>query len=166
MHHDTTNKRFEFFNRHVLIVYPEIKTRTLISWSEKGIISPLEQPVNKGGRRVYSYENLIEIGLTRLLSLKGVPIHTLKALLNNKKLKTALRSNGYRNFFILPFWPVPGYSSQTGKRTQETLQSFHNWIVQEKNKDRIIKLPAGAMDTICIDVEELKIYVDEGLSKI
>jgi DNA-binding transcriptional MerR regulator len=58
-------------HRDVLKVYPSLKPRTLISWSEKGLLTPVEKASGTGTRRRYSVRNLVEIGvILELVSYK------------------------------------------------------------------------------------------------
>jgi hypothetical protein len=56
-----------YTHKEVLRIFPNLKTRTLISWSEKGLMSPAIEADGTGSMRRYSFKNLIEIGVIREL---------------------------------------------------------------------------------------------------
>lgn len=56
-----------YAHRDILKIFPDLKTRTLISWSEKGLFSPEIDASGTGSRRLYSRKNLVEIGVIREL---------------------------------------------------------------------------------------------------
>jgi DNA-binding transcriptional MerR regulator len=57
----------------VLKIFPDIKPRTLISWAEKGLITPEVLAKGSGTRREYTLNNLLEIGIIKELVSRNVP---------------------------------------------------------------------------------------------
>lgn len=84
-----------YTNRDVLRVFPDLKTRTLISWSEKGLFTPLLAPDGPGSRRLYSVKNLLEIGIIRELVLYRFSLFAIKSILNKLSGRLASDDDDY-----------------------------------------------------------------------
>jgi DNA-binding transcriptional MerR regulator len=69
-------------HRDVLKIFPNLKARTLISWSEKGLLSPSVGASGSGSRRIYSEKNLIEIGVIRELVDYRFPTKIVKPIID------------------------------------------------------------------------------------
>ena len=88
----------QFVHKEVLKIFPWIKPRTLISWSERGLITPeFEDASGRGTRRKYSYKNLIEIGFVDELLKYGIPFFTVREFLEggDSKAKDKLFEKGF-----------------------------------------------------------------------
>ena len=68
-------------HRNVLKIFPDLKTRTLISWSEKGLFKPEVEARGPGTRRGYSKKNLIQIGVIRELVSYGLRHAIIKVIM-------------------------------------------------------------------------------------
>ncbi|OPY83926.1 MAG: hypothetical protein A4E71_02824 [Smithella sp. PtaU1.Bin162] len=78
----------EFYHQDILRIFPDIRPRTLISWGEKGLIKPLREAENRGGKRIYSYNNLIEIAFVRELFGYELPFKYVQSLMERGKPMT------------------------------------------------------------------------------
>lgn len=97
------NQKREFVHREVLKIFPWIKSRTLISWSERGLIKPeFEDASGRGTRRRYSYQNLIEIGFVSELLNYGIPFSMISNFIEQEKgLANELRARGFETVFVI-----------------------------------------------------------------
>jgi len=86
----------QFVHKEVLKIFPWIKPRTLISWSERGLVTPeLEDASGRGTKRKYSYKNLIEIGFVCELLEYGIPFSTIKEFLEKGGSSDKLFEKGF-----------------------------------------------------------------------
>lgn len=164
MHYDASHIKAQFNHRDILAVFPSIKPRTLISWSEKGLIKPLEKPINRGGKRIYSYENLIEIGFIRELLSWGLGFNKISSIVNHKEFKQYFHKYNYKSIFILKMYPLASISSKTKKRVGEVRWSL-KWEVIPISKFRIHP-EAGFTSALSVNLKRLKVYIDDGLKPL
>ena len=92
----------EFVHKEVLKIFPWINPRTLISWSERGLITP---DFDKGGagrgiRRRYSYFNLLEIAFVDELLTYGMPFSVIKAIIEEGNVGEQIRRKGCDLVFV------------------------------------------------------------------
>ncbi len=134
------NQDREFVHKEVLKIFPWIKPRTLISWSERGLIQPeFEEASGRGTRRRYSFQNVIEIGFVDELLQYAMPFHTIKRIIEAAGLSQQLREKGFDTVFwarreipVMP--PVKGVSSHESRMgvtyrwmtSLETLEEFQD----------------------------------------
>jgi DNA-binding transcriptional MerR regulator len=88
----------QFVHKEILKIFPWIKPRTLISWSERGLITPeFEDASGRGTRRKYSYRNLIKIGFVDELLKYGIPFSTIRGFLEEggSRAKDKLFEKGF-----------------------------------------------------------------------
>ena len=79
-----------FTHKDVLRIFPGIKARTLISWMERRLIVPFTSASGRGSSRIYSYLNLIEIGIVSEFLKHGIPFSVIEEVMTSpavKKLK-------------------------------------------------------------------------------
>ena len=82
----------------VLFRVRQINPRSIINLVEKGVIQPDKEPNNQGGKREYSFKNIIEFLIAGECLLFGMPIKQIKLILHNKLVQEEL-DKGY-NFKI------------------------------------------------------------------
>ncbi len=76
--------RSEYQHKDVLRIFPWLKARTLISWSERGLIKPdFNEASGRGSARVFSFTNLIEIGTVSELLQNGIPFANINHIMNS-----------------------------------------------------------------------------------
>ncbi len=92
--------RKQFLHRDVLKIFPYIRPRTLISWSERGLVKPeFVDAQGRGTERVYSYKNLLQIGMiSELLSYK-IPFIVVESAMKSNPMKQLLDSENLNTFF-------------------------------------------------------------------
>lgn len=67
-----------YTHAEVLTVFPGLKGRTLQSWCDKKLIRPKRDTSGSGYYRLYSYENLVQIGIVRNLFMVGLSLATIR----------------------------------------------------------------------------------------
>ena len=78
----------KFLHRDILNIFPWLKPRTLISWSERGLIKPdFSNAAGRGSSRVYSYGNLIEIGIVSEFLGHGIPFSIIEGIMNGSAVR-------------------------------------------------------------------------------
>lgn len=78
----------QFVHRDILNIFPWIKARTLISWSERGLVKPdFSNAAGRGSSRVYSYSNLIEIGIVSEFLRHGIPFSIIEEIMNGDAVR-------------------------------------------------------------------------------
>lgn len=86
--HNTLGKLYR--HSEVLKIYPSLRSRTLISWSEKKYFIPEVKPSGPGSRRQYSLKNLVEVGvifeLVKHRAQKGVILNVMNRLSDDERL--------------------------------------------------------------------------------
>lgn len=87
--------RYTFIHRDVMKVFPWIKARTLISWSERGLIEPVSNAAGRGSSRVYSYANLIEIGIISQFLQHGIPFPNIEAIMKSPPIKKLIKMRDF-----------------------------------------------------------------------
>jgi len=101
----------ELFNhKDVLRVYTDLKPRTLISWVDKGVLSPQVKASGTGTRNRYSVRNLVEIGVIRELTSYGMTHNYISSILKQlAEKKTLTEEDGYDVVVAVSRGYVSGY---------------------------------------------------------
>lgn len=72
-------KRDTFQHKDILRIFPDLSARSLVSWSEKGLLTPdYGEAMGRGTVRRYSFDNLIQAGVIRELFLLGFGFRDIK----------------------------------------------------------------------------------------
>ena len=101
-------------HKDVLKVYTDLKPRTLISWVDKGLLSPQVKASGTGTRNQYSVNNLVEIGVIRELASYGMPHNVISSILKELSNKARLtEDDGYDVVFSVCRSYVSGYKRRT-----------------------------------------------------
>lgn len=78
----------KFNHSEILKIYPWIKPRTLIYWSERDLIQPdFTDASGRGSSRLYSYTNVIEIGIVSELLSHGIPFSHIKGIMDTPAIR-------------------------------------------------------------------------------
>lgn len=85
----------EFGHKEVRQIYPWTKDRTLISWSERGLIEPATGASGRGSARGYSYTNLIQIGIIDQLLQYGIPFAIIAAIMKGTSVKEMIEKKDF-----------------------------------------------------------------------
>lgn len=68
----------------------DLNPRSIINLVEKGVIEPLTEPENQGGRREYSHKNVVELLIAGECLYFGLPIKKIAEVLRNPYVQEAL----------------------------------------------------------------------------
>lgn len=130
----------------------------MISWIEKGLITPLHEPDNRGGKRIYSYHNLIQIAIVHELAMYSFPLKSIK---RENKILDQCKQNDYENFLVICFFPVFTLDGKTKKRKAESRWSL-SWSVEPMEEFKISERTTFS-SALVINIKRLKQLVDEGV---
>lgn len=121
----------QFQHKDLLRLFPTIKPRTLISWTERGLIKPeFEDASGRGSSRRYSYKNLIEIAFMRDLLKFGIPFSVLKNIADSSEFKTTMSRHKWGSVFCIAhkkrlLQPGKATSSEPLKIALISIDEFH-----------------------------------------
>ncbi len=66
-------------HKDILRIFPDLSARSLVSWTEKGLLVPFHGDARgRGTIRRYSFDNLIQAGVIRELMALGVTFRDIK----------------------------------------------------------------------------------------
>jgi len=152
------NHKNEYHHRDILKIFPEIKARSLIHWAEIGVITPLSEPENRGGKRVYSYQNLIEIAFIRQLLKHDLSLKEVKRIVGKKKFRDVINTGNYDLVFV--------YTVRLGgARSSKKPLFVSNWPMREgfipRENFRLDVL--GQASGMFVNLAYLKEFVDHAL---
>jgi len=103
--------QIQFTHKHIRKIFPWIKPRTLISWSERGIVIPeIEDAFGRGSKRVYSYGNLLEIAFADELMRYGIHFGMIQMAMAEFRLVT--REKNHKYLFVFCHRKDSMYSGQ------------------------------------------------------
>jgi len=154
----------EFTHKDIVKIFPWLKPRTLISWSERGLIKPtFEDASGRGSRRRYSYKNLLEISFANELLQYGIHFHTIRMLIG--EFRNLIEHEDFNRVFVVnqnrsltgmvgPIhetsrWPE-GYSMEIDKFKKMPGSPFF----PEKRRDSVVT------STIIFNVKRMKEFID------
>jgi DNA-binding transcriptional MerR regulator len=90
----------QFLHRDVVKIFPWLKPRTLISWSERGLIkADFSEAAGRGSSRVFSYSNLIEIGILSEFLQNGIPFAMIKILIESPPMRSIISNKTFNQVF-------------------------------------------------------------------
>ncbi|BBO76140.1 hypothetical protein DSCW_35570 [Desulfosarcina widdelii] len=151
----------EINHRDVLRIYRQLNGRTLISWIEKGLFKPLYEPENRGGKRSYSYQNLVEIGIIKELSLLGFPIKRIKVVMEHDSIRNRINSEDYDFFLLISINNVNILNAESMKKVGTT--SFMP-LVQDVPAEKVDSgVVLSGHRGVWVDVRSIRQLVDEDL---
>jgi len=82
-------------HHQVIDIFPDLKARTLISWSEKGLFTPEVNASGTGSRRLYSAKNLVEIGVIRELVSYRIPHDFIRSVMERLRKTRLSEKDGF-----------------------------------------------------------------------
>lgn len=102
-----------FKHRDVLRIYPDLRPRTLISWVDKGLLSPEVKASGTGTRNQYSVKNLVEIGVIRELITYRIPQSVVESIMRQLANEASLltEENDFDVVVVYSRGYVSGYKS-------------------------------------------------------
>jgi DNA-binding transcriptional MerR regulator len=167
-----------FLHKDVLKIFSWIKPRTLISWSERGLIKPdLSDASGRGSARVYSYANLIEIGVVSEFLTYGIPFSFIESIL---KTPPIAKMRETQNFDVV-IWHHHRMRNSRGGPLPSTPEKLHDQPADSPiyatidtsgitTTDRFLANAGGRMigdknvtSAIVINVQAIKMFVDRQL---
>ena len=163
-----------FTHTRILHIFPHVKARSMISWSERGLIKPLRDAVGRGSSRLYSYTNLIEISIISELLRYSLPFSTIKLVMRNEDMKRIFRDGRWNTIFYISNGVTGGESKRTPavsfesandflKKGGEMIMGAGKFSLEAESSGRVIErtppIPFNA-SAIVININALKSYVD------
>ena len=153
-----------FRQSDILKIFPWIKRRTLMSWSEIGLIQAEygEAQGRRGVWRSYSYDNLLEIALISEFTYSGIhhprggtaTPHSVMLVI--KKYRQAIREKAYDRIFMIGHVKKNGRFSIMFQDVSEA--EFEGY------ETKVLFPPEWGMSSFtAISLRSLKEYVDQGI---
>jgi hypothetical protein len=88
-----------FSHTSILKIFPRVKARSMISWTERGLIEPLQNAIGRGSSRVYSYTNLIEIAIISELLQYRIPFTNILLAMRSDEMENLLKKKLWDTIF-------------------------------------------------------------------
>ena len=127
-----------FNHKDLLTIFPGIKSRTLMSWSERGLLTSLIEAQGYGSRRLYNFHNLIEIATIQEMVSYRIHREIIKDVLSALRDRVSKQKN-YDFVIILRRQyagsdrKIPGYVlDPTIKNIDELSRDANNFLFDEK----------------------------------
>ena len=94
------NMKKEFLHRDVRKIFPWIKPRTLMSWTERGLLTPtFGDAAGPGTSRRYAFQDLIEIAFINELLSYGMAFSMIKLYTSQDKYKKIIENQNWDMIF-------------------------------------------------------------------
>ena len=155
----------EFTHKEVLKVFPDINARTLISWSERGLVKPeVEDASGRGTKRRYSYKNLIEVGFVQELLSYKLPFSLIQNFIMG--LSHAIEEYGFDLVFCT-FRTPEDFSSEGAMVRYIPLRDFFKSSTESMLRSIVKSGPLGGpvKSMILINLSEIKNHIDKQIKK-
>ena len=155
----------KFAHKHVRQIFPWIKPRTLISWSERGIVKPaFEDAFGRGSRRLYSYGNLLEIAFADELLRYGIHFGMIQMAM--AEFRIVANKDNHKYLFVFCRY-------KDGMLSTQGLPEWGEWYSMPKDKFNygyifLLGKSESRLTTsaLVLDLETIKEYIDGRLKKI
>ena len=113
---------YGYVHSDVLKVFPYINPRTLISWNERGLITPdVSNSSGRGSSRIYSYLNLIQIGIAHEFLRFGIPFSVIGSIMTGEAIMKLREGNDF-DVVIWTYQQTP-LAKSTPQRSHARLRS-------------------------------------------
>lgn len=147
----------------------DIKRHFVIHLVEMGIITPLFDVRGRGKSRIYSYKNLLEIGIFIYLTHLRLSYEIARYILG--QMSEFLKGYSKSDSFVTPYICVLGFLDGKSKihfsfdvrRDTLSPQDFLSRLIQEEIKNKDIKLSDFAYYFI-IDIKNIRYLIDSKIS--
>lgn len=155
-----------FTHSDVLKIFPWLKARTIISWAERELIRPVLDASGRGSSRVYSYVNIMEIGIVSELLHYGIPFLLIQATMRHKGIQAILKNKRWNSIIWidrelfrenLPMDKTASFSSRYGVVPVEE-------FVRKGGK--LIMRSRDVTSAIVININSLKGFIDVRIRQI
>lgn len=159
-----------FSHTNILKIFPTIKVRSMISWSERGLIKPLQDASGRGSSRIYSYKNLIQIGIISELLRYGLSFSNISGVMRHGGIEDILENEEWDTIF----WFAHG--------TPSGVLNIHNEFSYNSAPITLFKKRGGEMllgqarmsndsfefvpSALILNVGKIKDYVDHMITKL
>ncbi len=156
----------EYTHTNILKIFPSVRARTLISWSERGLIQPLQEAMGRGSSRMYSYINLIEIAIISELLRYGISFSHIALIMHDTQMKTLLRHQDWDTVFWISRGkrPLPYQKADISvgfMYLNDFLRNAGDLIIGNERTTFTSKTSA-----ILVNISALKYYVDNMIKKL
>jgi DNA-binding transcriptional MerR regulator len=158
----------EFTHKEIKKIFPWVKTRTLISWSERGLVEPkFGDAEGRGSKRRYSYENLLEIAFADELLNRGITFSAIWTMMS--EFQNILRRKDFINYLfiadqLIQYSPPPIGLERYILSGAVSIEKFNN-----KKIGDIFPAKAGKRLTtsvIIVSLQRIKEFIDAQLKEI
>jgi DNA-binding transcriptional MerR regulator len=157
------NSKNEYHHRDILKIFSDIKPRSLIHWAEIGLIRPLSEPENRGGKRAYSYRNLIEIAFIRQLLKYNVSLKEVKRIVGHEKFRDAVSGANYDLVYVHTVRSGREFPFRNGRYQEPffttNVPMIEGFILQEDFELNV----RGQTSGIFVNLADLKKFIDFAL---
>jgi len=109
-------------HKDILKVFPDLSARSLVSWTEKGLLVPFHGDAKgRGTVRKYSFDNIVEAGIIRELMSLGLIFRDIREYFTDF-WKEKMRELNYDCVFI---WQRATYKIDRNSEKSMMARSFH-----------------------------------------
>lgn len=143
----------QFGHKEVTRIFPGLKPRTLIYWSERGLVKPdFGDAEGRGSRRQYSYANLFEIAFAEEMLSHGVTFGIIEMVMG--EVRSIAKTGRFEGFFRID----RSFDVKLGGYYQD-------WGCTSKEQ---IETNVGILrtSTILISIESIKQMIDTQIEKL
>ena len=159
-----------FSHSNILQIFPKIKVRSLISWSERKLIIPIQDAAGRGSSRIYSYSNLIEIGIISELFRYSLSFFHISSVMRDDAMQSLLKNESWDTIF----WFAHGTPSGVPNIYKEFSCGSAPITEFKKRGGEILVGPIRisndpfefASSAIIVNVGRIKDYVDHMITKL
>jgi hypothetical protein len=166
----------EFLHKLILKIFPWLKARTLISWSEHGLVKPeFGDASGRGSSRVYSYRNLMQIGIVSEFLRVGVPFAIIREAMHSTEMQAVMTDGRFESVFWfrremiaadVPMTVEPPWAGEYGVAPfDEFVQKGGALLldVSSKGKETFI---GNTTTAVVINIGSIRRFVDRQIARI
>jgi len=159
----------KFTHKEIKKIFPWIKTRTLISWSERGLVVPeFVDAQGRGTKRLFSYDNLLEIAFADELLSRGITFSQIWTMMS--EFKWILRQPNVADFLFVADQSIqdiePSIGFQRIIRAGAVKIKKFDGKIENLFPDKVGRLPRITTSRLIISVAKLKEFIDAQLKEI
>lgn len=154
----------EYLHGDVLKIFPWIKPRTLISWSERGLLrAEFGEADGRGSSRVFSYTNLIEIGILSELLQNGVPFSVIRMITESEQVRDTLAQKAFNN---VVFFQRQLVSSDVPMNKTAPWIGFVGSLTLDEFVKNSRSLAMNLSTLVLINIGSIKRFIDARVKKL
>lgn len=149
---------FHYSHKQIRQIFPWIKPRTLISWSERSLIKPNKDAFGRGTRRLYLYDNLLEIAFADELLQFGMHFGMIQMMIG--EFQNEIKKKNYDFVFVI--YQNKDLYPDSGPWREWAAMALDKYIKTNLfNSDK-----RTTTSVMVINVKEMKGYIDNRLKEI